>query len=232
MEIKHNKKALERIQNTIDIEALSEKLKTWLFRKHDIIKALARLVIELESKLTDYDTVLSDEASGRLVSLFLRNIINEKRKQIGKHKAQIYFINGGDYYSQDTGQAVKNFISEKKQTFGKSLLVTEYILSGNGMMSLIGALRSQDIDFDMAVVSIRKKPRRYKDKHIKRVKYGSIGFTGALFHRNYEFSGVEKEDSDIRSAHPVRHKRSVQKDIRIAREDIKLLSTELLKLLD
>ena len=235
---KDNREAKKRIENTLDIEALAKKLT--VFDNESLIESLARLVIELEDKITEYDTILSDDRGGRLVSLFLRNIINKKRKEADKDQAQIYFLSGGHHYSLKVKSAIENFIAKKKQTLGKTLLVTEYIASGQVIESLVNILKSEKIDFDIAAVSWDWKEWKGDDREevLANLKYGKRGSIGLKFWNagSSEFGGIDKgydrKKTDDKLAHPIRSLERDPKLMKQARDDIKILSRELSKLLD
>ena len=226
---KNDEEAQERIDTVIDTKALSEEMESKPFKSEKLIEALARLVIELEDNITEYDTVLSDDASGRLVSLLLKKIIDKKREEVEKDKAQIYFIAPWQQSNFGWSLAIKKFIADRKDSLGKTLLVTEYIQSGKTIRSLMEILEQQNIDFDTAAVSILHE----SDDYIKKagIKYGEAGgLAAAALCKATKFSGVEKTSTE-KSIHPKRAEESDPENVRAARKDIDTLSEELSKLI-
>ena len=234
---KDDKEAQKRIDTVIDTKALSEEMESTLFQNKQLIEALARLVIELEDNITEYDTVLSDDASGRFVSLLLKNIIDKKREEVEKDKAQIYFVASGRDSNRKRDSAIKEFIADKKDSFGKTLLVTEYVQSGRSIKFLMELLEQQNIDFDTATVSIDGDPKDYSNDYtprlsdyIPKIKYGAVRGIGKVFYSRSIFSGVEKP---LRHelAHPKRTEEFDPEKVGAARRDIDTLSEELSKLI-
>lgn len=255
---KNDQEVDKRINERINIKSLKEKMKEGCHCY--AIESLARLVVELEDKIPNYDTILSDEASGRLPSLFLRQIINRKRRESGNDPVNTYFLAWGKTAGSERARAVENFINQKKGEIRKALLVTDYIYSGESLNKLAQLLEAQGINFDIAAVSIAKNPdnEEFKDKKdiIKRLKYGEISDSGefAFYRKSAETGVVKVFDSD--SAHPkvyrgfsskeylkkaknekgrLEIKEEIEKDLqkkRNSREDMSLLADELYKLLE
>ncbi|MCK4968751.1 MAG: hypothetical protein KAS12_06880, partial [Candidatus Aenigmarchaeota archaeon] len=106
-----DQEANKKIDGTINFDQLVDKMKTMLFKKKELIRSLARLVLELKERITDYDTILSDDSSGRLVSLLLRKIINKQREKSGKKGIKTYFLTAGRVLeTKKTYEAVKRFL--------------------------------------------------------------------------------------------------------------------------
>ncbi len=68
----------EKIDSGLDMDYLLDHVRLFKNREkttREASRSLARLVIELEDQIPHYDTIISDDVSGRLVSLFLREVI-------------------------------------------------------------------------------------------------------------------------------------------------------------
>ncbi|MDA2936009.1 hypothetical protein MYX06_02220 [Patescibacteria group bacterium AH-259-L05] len=220
----------ERVKNTLDIENLKTKMKSEVFQDSDLLESLACLVAKLKNKLINYDTVVSDEASGRLVSRLLHELVNVKKEQEGKEKAPIYFIAGGRSRHPKAERDVNDFISEKKNTLGRTLLVTEYIETGSTIKFLANILKAHGINFDIATVSLGQEPLKYKMNPARDAIYGSIGMTGASsLYLKYKATGVQRAEK--RGPHPIRSELRDPKDVKKSREDIQTLATAFSKLL-
>src|SRR3989338_8489205 len=193
------------ISSTIDIDLLQKKLRSRLFLEghppssESAIWYLARLVLELRERVLQYDTILSDDASGRLPSLLLRKIINRARDA----NIPIYFLAGGHGIPRRAEQ-IEAFLKKKKGELGKVLLVTEYVFTGLSMTNLTDILKKVGIVFDVASVVVSGTTKYEGD-----IIYGNMGGSEAFFY-SIRASGVSKYkegdmvgDKDL--AHPQRH---------------------------
>ena len=204
-------------------------------RTRDVSKSLARLVLELEDQIPHYDTIISDDASGRLVSLFLREVINRKKAELDQQPVQTYFIAGGRCNDQNTYKAIDKFIAKKKPSINKALLVTEFIETGASINSIVKKLDKYNINFDVASVSVsgdffNDKTKKELASLVKRLRYGTKDETGLAFYGK-SFTGVVKV-YQAKSAHPVKQENiRSRKILNEARRDMKLLATEILKLI-
>ncbi|OGZ59599.1 MAG: hypothetical protein A3A00_00790 [Candidatus Spechtbacteria bacterium RIFCSPLOWO2_01_FULL_38_20] len=219
------------ISSTIDIDLLQKKLRSRLFLEghppssESAIWYLARLVLELRERVLQYDTILSDDASGRLPSLLLRKIINRARDA----NIPIYFLAGGHGIPRRAEQ-IEAFLKKKKGELGKVLLVTEYVFTGLSMTNLTDILKKVGIVFDVASVVVSGTT-----KYEGNIIYGNMGGSDAFFYNKTE-SGVskygERDTAEEDLAHPQRHYTEDSKEERLVREDLDIIAQELVKLLD
>ncbi|MDP3244744.1 MAG: hypothetical protein Q8M83_03765 [bacterium] len=231
----------KKIDENIDIDRIIENLSILgngdKEHQRELVRSLTRLVIELKEQLPHYDTILSDDASGRLVSLFLREIINRKKAESKKTPVQTFFIAGGRG-SDMTSDAIDKFITKEKPSLGKTLLVTEYMKTGESINYLVEKLEKQEVNFDVASLSISDE---FLDDHIrgkndeiknliKRLKYGDKNEIGLHVFYAKPFTGIKKGQTRETSAHPSKNPHHKQVDIRKARLDIQLLADEISKL--
>lgn len=215
----------------VNVEALREDLNE-PFDNPELIKALAELTIQLRDRLSLYDTILSDDASGRLVPLVLREVIDKKREEENKKHVSTFFLATGRHRELGGDSAIGNFLDEKKETFGKTLVVTEYIETGHSTEAIIHLLENKNIDFDIATVSIEKNPDEYNPALSKRLYYGEVGRSGKLLHGKYRHTGVIRGPET--STFPRRYTRpgsyghnEAQETINQTRKDINTLSNRL-----
>lgn len=201
----------------------------------ELIKSLALLSLKLKDKLTNYDTILIDDASGRLVGLYLLEQIKAKKRNEGiSTKTMAYGIIGGDI-SDEQKNAVKNFIKTKKNKLGKTLLVTEQVLSGEAIIRIAKLLKQKRINFDIASVSVNPEFLNSKNKHRwakNKLTYGSLGLDGSDF-KHIE-KGVTKRSPltnsiDESSPHPQKDKYSNQSTINASRKYIRYLAQNILQ---
>ncbi len=118
---------------------------------------------------------------------------------------------------------------------GKTLVVTEYISSGQSIRRLIEILRKCGVDFDIAAVSVEESPvgdaysPLLREEFRKRLYYGAIGREGLGFYGS-KAAGVTSRSGKI-SPHPTRREAADSVVKRTGREDMNLLADECSKLL-
>lgn len=146
----------------LDIDkALSFKMETG-FEMDDAFFELESLILPLTEKLKEnidkgeYDMLLGDDASGRIPTLILRGIINERNRKLhpelrsSESEIKTRFVAGGQLKNKDVlKDVVKEIGSEVKK---KVLVVTEYISSGRSMEKFSTALKELNIPFDIATL--------------------------------------------------------------------------------
>jgi len=229
----------KKLSNLGDIMKLAEKVEPPF--NHLSIEALARLVIKLERDLPTYDTILSDDVSGRLPSLLLRKIIDKVRSKNNLGPVKTYFLAAGRYAKSEKRESIKKFLTDKRNAIGKALLVTEYIQSGEGIAWVMNSLQEAEINFDVASVSSSLENEFYIKEFgdiFKKLRYGQRGDAGLSFYgmTARRVGGVAKDPSNP-SPHPEalggtmgEASRAYQKR---AREDANFLAAEFIdKLLD
>lgn len=231
-----DKKASMLIEKTIDFN-LTKELESNLFHNgRQLMEVLARLVLELKDKLQKYDTIISDDASGRIPSLLLRKIVNKEREKSGREKIPIYFLAGGQTHGDEIKmKQIDKFLKNRKNSLGKVLLITEYISTGRSIHSLSRILENNKIDFDIATVSLDPDYEikiNSISKILNKLIYGEISPKGLDIYRAKAATGVKKHGI-LGQPHP-RKKTSEEYDesqVRKARKDIDKLAEELSKLL-
>lgn len=224
----------KRIAPVIDFDAVAEKIKLDFLKKPLVLEAFARLVIELKDNLSEYDTILSDDTSGRLVSLFLRRLINQKRKIRNRKPVQTFFLASErpQYYGEKVNtKEIEKFIARRKKKLGRTLLVTEFIASGGTMMRFVNILEKEGIDYDVAALLVSRDLDSYDKKLTKSLYFGKrSGGAGDVLYGRDEYTGVKKIKKTS-SAHPVRYSEFSPEKVAIARKDIAILAKEFSKLL-
>jgi len=211
---------------------LMDKMETPMFRKADMLGDFGQLVEKLKDKLAGYDTILSDDTSGRLVSLVLRQVINEARRKEGADEGEVktYFLAVGRHDRAEIFGKVRDFLVSKKDEIKKALMVTEHIATGDSIKKLIDIAEAAGIDFDLAALSVQTAPAGYNDKISKRLYYGSkFSMSGLAFYGNSKkaYSGIEKDTNSSNSPHPTKRSPSSPKDITAARRDAEKLAKAL-----
>lgn len=228
-------RAEEEIKEKIDLAAVA---KNYYRKEYDtelihgdedlilnLVEDLARLVLELKDKLTDYDAIVSDDASGRLPSLFFQKIINRQKKKNGQKGIKIFFVAGGRHGRKEIMNGLGEFFAKNKEQLSKVLLVTEYVDSGNSISRLIDILRGARIDFDLAAISLCYSVDNYKDRPqlYQYLRYGGVN-NGGLYFYNHPGQGITKVRDKI---HPVKKSYTTQQEINDSRKNIDYLADQL-----
>ncbi|MBI5045555.1 MAG: hypothetical protein HZC14_00920 [Candidatus Niyogibacteria bacterium] len=217
------------------------------------------LVDQLKDKIDndEYDILIGDDASGRVPTLILRSVINERKHQSHADKPpkeneiSTKFIAGGRIFTVENDAAVSDFFKQiRPQTKKKALLVTEYMAAGKGVDRLARILNEVGMDFDVAAFSSTSSFEYYK-LHRANLKDHEL-FIGVdsvdppLIYAQSSLSGVTKKTKltgydpvMYMSAHAKPEKKSKdrsridrlrqQKFINQVREDIKILADEVVK---
>ncbi len=196
-----------------------------------LVKSLASLAMELKEELPHYDTVIGDDASGRLVTLFFRDMINRKRFELNMEPVSTYFLTPKQGRCEETNEAINEFISNRTSPMDKVLVVTEHIESGKSLGPIIRSLKKQqDVDFHIASISIDGNLLLPKDLH-KKLTYASKSKDGLILY-DRKSTGVTKERSEPGDIHPKKGKeRNSQKSLTQARKDMGIIASEIYKLI-
>ncbi len=136
-------------------EEMAEKLDG-PFEHPEVIEAFENLSEQIGDRFGDYETIISDDASGRLPSLVLRKLISRVREEESKKSPDTFFVVGGMHPPEGTEEAVRGFLEktlEEKGDLGKTLIVSEYIGEGISISELMETLKQLGVDYDFATVS-------------------------------------------------------------------------------
>jgi len=220
----------------VDFDKLRAELKILgrNFEDNRPLESLARLLIRTKENLAGYDSIVSDDTSGRLVSLIFRNIINRKRGEVEKEPVKIFFVGS----LGDRKELFRDFLKKNKDNLGKTLLVTEFIKTGESINPLTEALEEEKIDFDIGAVSVAGilgDTKLYPPAVRNHLYFGEMSDSGSDFHGLQALSGVEKsmEDSFFPQAlWKSGDERYDQDSINAARGDVKTVAEELYKLVE
>jgi len=138
-------------------------------------------------------------------------------------------IDGWQKVNQQKKFSINELIKNNKDKLGKTLVVTEYISSGESMERLIKIMSSYNIDFDIATVSIKCNPGAYSKIISDKVYYGEIGASGIMFYFKNIYAGVHKK---FGSAEAFSEKLGpLTTEMKNVRGDINLLVDEAVKLI-
>lgn len=219
-------------------ERLSEGIETVLIK--ELVLEMAELANKTKEKALEYDSIISDDASGRLVSLFLKRVFDVSRKKAKLPLLNLRFIAGGRHMILETEENIKKYLEKNKEKLGRVLLVTEYVERGESLKNLISLFGLLGIDFDIAALTVREDGL----KNLQSVQWGGKLYYGDLSTRGLRAHGRIAESGVFRKGvSPFPHRSferegreedriRVKRETAQARKDIKLLAKKVLKLLE
>lgn len=198
-----------------EVEVNAEELAADLGMPFDkeVVESFAKLAIALKDRIYTYDSIISDDASGRIPSLVLWRLINNLREARHMEPIRGYFVASGRHDNKNKYKAIRDYFNKKKLQFGKkALVVTEYIVTGGSIRDLSKQLDAAKINFDVAALSIspRYESRqgylsKIKNKFFNEARnrfIGSESHVGMKFYQVYRLSGVIKK-ANSESPHPM-----------------------------
>jgi hypothetical protein len=195
------------------------------FNDPRLLLALSRLGMSLGPHLTHYDTILGDDASGRVPALLVGRWARQKRQESGRKTPNLYFIHPVPGYSHHYTE-FEAFLKKHKGAINHVLFVTEYIKSGAHAGNIVEILSEHNIKSDVATVSLIDDPSTYSLGEY--LFYGDISEeTGhRAFHRNAGVSGVYT-NSMLTGATVCRRGPAFFENVQRARQDAALVADSL-----
>jgi hypothetical protein len=174
--------------------------------------------------------------------LFLKKVIDGIQEKRDSQKTDIRFVPGDQNMGMETFRAIDEISRELAPK--RTLLVTEYVETGETIKEFVHILRLIKMKFDIAILSgdkygIENIEEETANTPDARIYYGDIGVVGLnKFHRASGLSGVVKiirhgnQPSVLKKAippnYPEEDKKGMQQRINQARKDIELLAEETL----
>jgi len=226
------------MKNSFELESTEnvfEDIESWDKKTTEkIVTSLTFLTQELKENFPHYDAVVSDDTSARLVSLFFREIINRKKEETNQDFVQAYFLTPKRGKHREINEGIDTFLSEKseKENLKKVLIVTEHIDSGASLKPIMKSLEKNNVDFDIAAISINSFFPLKKELREK-ITYFSKSSDGLLFYKK-RLEGVQKDKRDHFSIHPKKTVISEYERMKVnqARRDISLIAQEIWKMVN
>ncbi len=220
---------MQNLEQEIAPKSELENIISWDEKTAEkIITSFTHLATELKEELPYYDAIISDDTSARLVSLFFREIINSKKEENNKEHVQTYFLTPKRGKYKEIDKNIHKFLTEKSPNIQKALIVTEHIDSGSSLKAIISGLEKNEIEYDIATISINKF-LPLKKGLFEKVTYFSKGSDGLLFYKK-GLEGVQTDRREKSTIHPKRVRDPEIKKIGIqARKDILYISNIVLQ---
>jgi hypothetical protein len=219
-----------------------EKRISYNFESIESIESDAEMLVRSLKRAIDsgeYDTLIGDDASGRIPTLVLWNVMKERVKKMHpdwstekqREASQVYFVAGGR--TQFNSGELSNFFDQTRDKIKKkALLVTEYVQSGKTIYRLAKLLEDSGIPFDVAALrfsmlnDLDKKALDLFSRHKIFKGYASPKAPVPRIYGAHELSGVFKSTGP--SAHSV-PLRNTTDNLEMAREDAKTMAEIILK---
>lgn len=167
----------------------------------------------------EYGLVIGDDASGRIPTLIVGEVLKKLYSNRGFIFPKIRFIAGstglGPRAREEKKSRVAEFIGSIKDEFsGRVLIVTDTINSGSSVSVLKSALQENKIDSDVITLGAIKDFRKsVEDERVRLEKQlgGAVGVGGGgepKLYRQQEMHGVSKNPADL-FAHTISGSRDV-----------------------
>jgi len=135
------------------------------FKELALIEPAATALVEkLKENINKnkYDTLVSDDVGGRLVTLLLREII--RKRNPNKNIETIFLAGGATIPRKDNEkyQIFLEYLKNRTQNSKNVLIVTQYIHSGETVLQIVKALKKVGIEnIDIAAITSQKKYQEY-----------------------------------------------------------------------
>jgi hypothetical protein len=205
----------------------------------DIERSSIELVRQLKDKIDsgEYDTLISDDVGGRIPTLILEKVFKKRGQDI-----QTFFISGGrrrrdNVMEIEDDYALGDFISKRKDSIKKALLVTEYMHSGGTIRDIALLFEKQGLtNFDVASLTINGISRvagNFREgMSFEHQIFGSDGDCPSFHSESEDLTGVDRLDRRTGkhySPNPHINQEAKRSDIIEIRRDIKILSEKIAK---
>ncbi len=136
-------------EKTEEIPFSSEKHMSTLFWKYKkgIVPIVNKLKDDIEKGV--FDTLISDDAGARLPTLILKDILKAKGPQNKELKVRFLALGRSPSY----GPELEEYVQKHKDEWGKILLVTEYVGTGNTLDRIRDTFDNASVtDYDVAAL--------------------------------------------------------------------------------
>lgn len=186
-------------------------------------------------KHNEYDTIIAEDASGRIPGLIMYELLKKVAERDNKPIPKIYFM-AGSLYAENienkrkiTNEYLKDIVLKNHNSNKKTLVVTEYIMEGRSLKPIADSLKGQNVDYDILTLGLSKE-HWWMDSI--RGKLGNVSaalreIPKSIFRRE-DLSGVVKDSDEIIS------KKSTKADqliINHIRKEIHIIAEDLYKIL-
>ncbi len=221
--------------------SLAEKVH-FPFDSEKLIRVMFQLSAKLIARESEFKRLISDEASGRLPSLIIKDLFDRRRKERGQEEMPLLFLLGGRMPDQQH-RVVREYVLKHRHELAQSLVVSEYIASGESMAWFLDIFRQFGLEPVVSAVTCRYGQKDYKVHFPNELIVGADdSTTGQYLWSKGLATGVEKPPESVKNPPPfpeVRKNyqwstssREAQQAILRAREDVALISEVFARLLN
>lgn len=182
-----------------------------------------------------FDVLIGDDASGRLPSLAIWDIMKKRYVENGYPPPKLFFFAGSRGLKgfalkkkiEDLQRAIHDLNKTRVDLNKKMLVITEYISAGDGMLPISKALTAEDRPYEIATLSINadvKDSLKLSQYLGAPVRVGNISGITSIYNQP-QLAGVEKDPKDLYATRTAESYN--QEYIQGARKDIAVLSSQL-----
>lgn len=157
----HSKKAIQSLGRDLN----------YPFSSYTICRGFVNLGVELKDRLATFDTVLSDDAGGRLVSLVMGKLINFQREALNLPPSRVFFL--ASSVNTKAHAEIEAFLASRRSEIGNALVCTQFVDSGTTIDMLSDIIDRLGIRYTLAILEDGtvfsfqrdKKGHKYKSAH-------------------------------------------------------------------
>lgn len=211
---------------------------------------IGRIMKQLRERVDQgaYDVVIGDDASGRIPALIIAEVIGKIYRQKGYATPATRFFAGSGQGWDDLGlqeerdeklRMVRESLRELYEQLragkgiGRTLIVTDTIVTGGSLYPLSAALHVSGVSFDVATIALEIIDD--EDKHTLEKRLGTTIYFGQkggvdIYNRK-SLSGVTKDPGDLFAVPRRKHasqdvvtQEDIQEDTRAARNDAHIVA--------
>jgi hypothetical protein len=108
------------------------------FNHESVLRAMIGLAEQMGPTLGDYDFIVGDDASGRLPALFVRELVNMRRAELGLPQATMRFVRGRALAVEANAETFtsEEFLPDPSTPEARAVIVTEH-MEGGGTVAQI-----------------------------------------------------------------------------------------------
>lgn len=201
------------------------------------------IIDQLKDKLKDghFQVLIGDDASGRIPSLIFKKVIDHIYEKNGHQKPELKFFSGtkgnikADLKESNT-KAITEFATKQGLAGKNALLITDYIQSGAGMVSLTRGLENAGINLEVATMALNEESKSIA-KNVPYPIHDGENIVAPLVYGRYDLGGVRKDKVNRDSIHAKRFRDTApgfsdQEDINMARRDADIVAAKIIKWYD
>ncbi len=210
------------------LKELSRQVKFPL-NQPDLLDPMYLLCRKLIPRSEEFKVIVSDEGSGRLVSLLVKDLFDRRRLA----PIPITFILGGRMTPSQRKKVSEHFARHRSE-LDHALIVSEYLESGNSMAKFLADFRQQNLQATVATISALESSEEYRQLFSEELIVGQLrSSSGLQLYREPDATGVEKRSAegpfpdrikDEAESLTKAEKISIQRPINQARRDIALIA--------